>query len=290
MERRCLQLLVLLLCAGIACGGPARAGNGALPKGEIRFRFSTHANNVRVLPPLIADFQLGVCSLSGAGVIKNGKVSGTLTCVDRLKPGTRSLKAKIVGASYSEVGSAKKLSLTVEITESSHPSNEAAPGVQGILELQDSPVLLKNGKPDDSVGLGSWSGPVRTHIHGYNNQDPGARTSPPTGGKPNGGQWADVVIEGAAGDISGTWKSDYGPVTLRLHRGMITGSWNQGTGRIGKIVSGTFNAQTGTLTFSYSQDWNKQKGTATLKLSTDGQRLTGIWKQPSGSGAWTLTR
>lgn len=276
--------------ANAANNRPKNSRNNSLPKGEIKFRFSTYAKNVKVLPPLVADFQLGTSRITGNGIIKGGKVTGSFDDTDQLKRGTRWMKARIIGGSYSEVGPARRLSLTVEITASSHPSDEAAARVKGTLELQDSPTLLSNGKPDDTVGLGGWGGAVRTHIHGFNNQDPGPRTEPPTGGLPNGGQWADVVIEGPAGDISGTWKSAYGPVTLRVHNGGVTGSWNQGRGKIGKIVSGAYQPQARTLTFKYYQDWNKQNGSAALKLSGDGKRLTGTWKQPSGSGVWTLKR
>jgi hypothetical protein len=272
-----------------AAGGPNNRRN-SLPAGEIKFRFSGYANNVKVLPPLVAEYQLGVSRITGNGVIKDGKVTGSLTDTDALKRGTRSLKARIVGGSYSEVGPARRLSLTVEITESSHPTDEAAPGVTGTLELQDSPARLKNGKPDDSVGLGGWNGAVRTHIHGWNNEDPGQRTWPTKGGPPNGGLWADVEIGAGARDISGTWNSDWGPVTLRVHQGRVTGSWAQGRGRVGKITGGSWNPQTGTLTFTYSQDWNKQKGSTTLRLSPDGRRLTGTWKQTSGNGTWSMTR
>lgn len=268
----------------------ARSGRNSLPKGEIKFRFSAYANNVKVLPPLVADFQLGMSRISGAGVIKDGIVTGTLSDTDNLKRGTRWLKARIEGGSYSEVGVARRLSLRVAITGSSHPTDEAAPGLIGTLELQDSPALLKNGKPDDTVGLGSWSGSVRTHVHGWNNEDPGQRTDPPKGGPPNGGLWADVSIEGGGKGVSGVWKSDWGPVTLRDHNGVVTGSWNQRAGQIGKIVGGAYNPRSGTLTFNYTQDWNKQRGSASLRLSADGQRLSGTWKQQSGSGSWTLTR
>jgi len=288
----------LLLPVVAICGwpSPADAGGGntlmnrGLPKGPITFRFSSFANNVKALPPLVAEFQLGACRLDGNGVIKDGKITGSLNCVDQLRKGTRSLTARFLGGSFSEVGSARRLSLVVEITASSHPSDEAAPGLTGTLELQDSPVRLKNGKVDDTVGLGGWSGAVRTHIHGYNNEDPGERTRPPTGGPPNGGQWADVTIEVKPGNPSGTWKSDWGPVTLRVHNGHVTGSWQQAPGKVGKIVSGSFDPRTGKLTFRYSQSWNRQSGTATFQLSTDGSRLTGTWKQSGGNGSWTMTR
>ncbi len=271
-------------------GGNPQSNNNSLPKGEIKFQFSTHANNVKVLPPLVADYQLGVCRLTGSGVIKDGKVTGTLDCVDQLRRATYSLKAKIVDGSYSEIGLARILSLTVEITGSSHPTDEAAPGVTGTLTLRDSPALLANGKPDDSVGLGSWIGAGKTHIHGYNNENPGPRTYPPTGGLPNGGQWADVDIGGTAGSISGVWQSNWGAVTLRVHNNNVTGSWTQAGGKTGKITSGTFDPASGALTFKFSQDWNRENGTATLKLSLDRKRLTGTWKHSSGSGTWTMTR
>lgn len=263
---------------------------GPLPAGEIKFRFEAYANNVKVLPPLVADFQLGVSRISGSGIIKDGKVTGTLNDTDMLRRGTRSMQAKIIGGTYEEDGATRRLKLIVEITASSHPQDEAAPGVRGTLVLQDSSVLLSNKQPNDFVAIGEWNGEVRTHIHGWNNEDPGPRTEPKTGGK-GGGQWADVEISRPVNSgLAGLWRTDWGNMTLHVHAGNITGSWDQGGGKIGRITGGTFDPVKKVLTFKYYQDWNKQNGSAELKLSDDGKKLFGTWKQGSGSGTWTMTR
>lgn len=193
-------MIVVLLAGEVPSAATQARSGGALPDGPIEFRFSAHANNVRVLPPLVGEWQLGVSRLSGRGEIRDGAVTGTFTDTDDLTRGTRSLTATIEDGTFVEVGGTRRLTLTVRITRSSHPADECAPGLTGLLELQDSPDPLPgNGQPNDFVRLTGWSGDCRTHVHGWNNEDPGPRTNPPTGGPPSGGQWADVEIGGAAG-------------------------------------------------------------------------------------------
>ena len=107
------------------------------------------------------------------------------------RPHQRSIAAEIIDGSYVKAGEAHRLILTVRITNSSHPDRDLI-GETGTLELQDSPVVIVNGKFDDYVML-TWSGAC-SHVHGWINQDPGPRTDPPTGGPPEGGQWAIVNI------------------------------------------------------------------------------------------------
>lgn len=96
--------------------------------------------------------------------------------------------------------------------------------------------------------------------------------------------------------LQGTWKSDWGPVTLNVGAvsadgsASVTGSWNQGEGKIGRFTSGSFNAQTGSLTLYYYESWVPLQGNAQLELSGDKQTLSGTWAQPGGSGSWTMTR
>lgn len=192
-----LLFAALAACPGLLSGQTPASSPTALPDGPIDFEFEAYANNVRVVPPLVAEFQLGVSRLSGRGTIRDGRVTGSFRDTDRLRLGTRSLDARIVDGTYREIGSTRLLSLRVEITASSHPSDECAPGLTGLLEIQDSPDSLPgNGQPNDFVRLGSWSGDCRTHVHGWNNTDGGPRTAPESGGPPGGGQWAVVEVEG----------------------------------------------------------------------------------------------
>lgn len=95
--------------------------------------------------------------------------------------------------------------------------------------------------------------------------------------------------------IKGTWQSDWGEVVFNSD---LTGRWNQGGGRIGRIKDGKYDPRTRKLIFHYYQSWNDMYGTAIMKLSEDGNQLLGTWKQQrlssslgsGGSGSWTMTR
>lgn len=159
------------------------------------FSFVAFGNNVRVLPPLVGEWQLGTAILTGSGSIKNGTVVGAV--LDRDNPPNpkyppRSMQADIIGARFEQEGSTRRLFLTIRIKTSSHPQQNCAPGMTGTLELQDSPELMPNGKTFDYAILDGWSGDCPSHTHGWNNTDGGERTSPPYGGPPDGGQRADV--------------------------------------------------------------------------------------------------
>ncbi|MBI2265502.1 MAG: hypothetical protein HYU64_10070 [Armatimonadetes bacterium] len=96
--------------------------------------------------------------------------------------------------------------------------------------------------------------------------------------------------------ISGTWKSDWGPVTLQhgaIQGGQpvgVTGHWVQGPDKRGTFTGGSYNPSTGVVTLNYYEPWKKISGSATLTLSADGKTLSGTWKQPDGAGSWTMTR
>ena len=98
-------------------------------------------------------------------------------------------------------------------------------------------------------------------------------------------------------DLSGQWKGDWGPVTLRQDGLSITGSYEEGTAAVPKpgiITSGTFNLATRILVITFYQDWDKMKGSATFTLSQDGTRLNGMATESgpdeSWSGRWDLWR
>lgn len=185
-----LAVAALLLAPG-AAGRPATSPT-------LRFSFEGYANNVRVLPPLVGKWQLGVGRIHGQGVFAPGRVSGTLTDTDdpklsRYEP--RSLRARIVGGNWTIAAHnvSRTLVLTVEITSSSHPDDECAPGLRGRLTLFDTDAKLSNGQVDDVIVLGKWAGKCNTHVHGWSNVD-NPRTDPTSGGR-GGGNWADVRVK-----------------------------------------------------------------------------------------------
>jgi N-formylglutamate amidohydrolase len=108
--------------------------------------------------------------------------------------------------------------------------------------------------------------------------------------------------------LSGSWNSDWGPVSLR-HSSIegrapvqVVGEWQQPPGAgacpaqqgppgcVGRIEQGRYDPATGVLEFTYYQDWNDTRGTARLTLAPDGAALSGTWTQPGEQGTWTLQR
>jgi hypothetical protein len=191
--------LALILALASALLLPASA---ASTQSAYRFSFSAYANNVKVVKPLVGKWQLGVAEIRGSGTAGDTVTVGTfLDEDDPMLPQyeARWLRAKAVTwASKQQIlahgkGTITTLTVIVEITSSSHPNDECAPGLTGKLTLVDSTAKIANGENGDTVLLGSWSGKCNTHVHGWTNQDGGARTSPRYGG-PGGGQWAVVKV------------------------------------------------------------------------------------------------
>jgi hypothetical protein len=95
--------------------------------------------------------------------------------------------------------------------------------------------------------------------------------------------------------VAGTWRSNHGSVTL-LHAPsvngqpvVVTGSWDQGGGRIGEIRGGNFTPATGVFELRYFQPWNSATGTGRFTISADGTKLNGTYAQDGGtSGAWNM--
>ena len=158
--------------------------------------FRGYANNVRVLPPLVGKWQLGVGRIQGSGSIAGGTVSMTFTDTDtpRLAQYAPSyIKARVVSATFNRSGDTTTLDARVRITASSLNGGQCPVGDEGELRLVDSPDRISNGQSADSIVLWRWTAKCG-HVHGWNNADQGARTQPPTGGPPNGGNWATVSI------------------------------------------------------------------------------------------------
>lgn len=200
LRRALLGVFVVGLAAvGLASAAPTSSK-------AIRFSFEGYANHIRVVPPLVGKWQLGVAKIRGSGSLAPGDLRGTFYDTDDPKLSQyepRWLRARVIGYRYTAQphGGEKKLILTVEITSSSHPDDECAPGVRGLLTLIDSNERLSNGENSDAIYVASqggesarWTGKCNTHVHGWNNTDGGRRTDPARGG-PGGGQWAAVNIK-----------------------------------------------------------------------------------------------
>lgn len=101
-----------------------------------------------------------------------------------------------------------------------------------------------------------------------------------------------------AGGIAGYWSSDWG--TVHFTQGpllaggycAISGTWEQAPNKIGSIMEGQYYPQQGggNVKFKYYLPWKHITGHAVLSLSPDGRMLSGTWRQPDGSGTWTMTR
>ncbi len=185
---------------GALKGGPSVAGEGK----TYTFSFRTYANNVRVVKPLVGAWQLGVARATGSGKFEahDGQLvgnPGTVRIVsDPLlsRYPTRTMTAKVIGFSYSSTPhpAAELLSLKIQVTASSHPEIDCAPGTIGWVKLRDTDARLSNGKNGDYVTVGDWKSKCPSFVMGWTNADGGPRTAPQSGGPPDGGQWAIVSV------------------------------------------------------------------------------------------------
>jgi Mg-chelatase subunit ChlD len=175
---------------------------------KIHFSFKTYANNVRVVAPLVGKWQLGQATLRGSGVLNpDGSVAsgGVIRDIDlNSNPrNTLSMWVRVLSGTRSFAGDGVILRLVVEVTGSSD-SDICLAGTRGLVILVDDDTPIPNGQNGDSVRSvyprrGGFMKAPRgiasciSHVHGWNNTDGGARTSPARGG-PGGGQWAIVEV------------------------------------------------------------------------------------------------
>jgi hypothetical protein len=160
-----------------------------------KWSVTAFANNVRVLAPLVGKWQLGKFHLRGSGSLgKSGTATGTISDVDDLTspPNRLFVNMNVIGGQLTQQGAALILTLTVQITNADHVNGESPNGLRGTVVLISDPTKLPNGKNSDGF-TETWAGSCG-HVHGTNNTDAGPRTSPQTGGPPNGGQWAIVRL------------------------------------------------------------------------------------------------
>lgn len=194
------MLRVLAALAGMALAATAGSA-GAGSSGGTDFSFRGYANNVRVVKPLVGEFQLGRAHIRGSGTLGPGSAfDGTIRANtepkhSRYQPA--SMRANVVGYRFSQAahGVSSKITLTVEIESARNGGPRCDPGVRGTIEIVDSSLKLDNGQRRDRIIMGGWDDDrCPTFVQGWTNQDGGARTSPRHGGPPDGGQWAVVRV------------------------------------------------------------------------------------------------
>lgn len=162
----------------------------------VQFSFHAYANDVRVVPPLVGRWQLGFSHFNGSGTLGatlSSTMSNTFAPHSSRYP-FASMSAVVVGYSYYSApgGAYKTLDMTIEVTATN--AKFCARGDRGTLKLLQTTQRLKNGALGDAVGLSWPTGRCPTFYQGWINADGGAKTSPPAGGPPSGGQWAIVNI------------------------------------------------------------------------------------------------
>ncbi|MGZ4400313.1 MAG: vWA domain-containing protein [Gaiellaceae bacterium] len=178
---------------------------------SISFTFTAYANNVRVGPPLVGRFQLGVARVSGSGTIDGtGRLvkGGTIRDTDTPNRFTRpprgaAIWARVVyGKKVTISPDYTKLELVVQVNVSATPES-CVVGTRGLVTLVNDDRAMANSQSSDTVVTiypqagGVLTAPdrgrsCRTHHQGWSNAD--NPNTDPTRGGPGGGQWADVKI------------------------------------------------------------------------------------------------
>jgi hypothetical protein len=214
------------LCGQGAAGGGGGGGSGGRHGGgfigPLEFTADMYAHNVKVLPPLVGDFQLGVVRIKGSGKIDaDGSASGSFHVTfdpERSRYSPTSLSVSVVDAGVTKKGSKTTILLKVKITGSNNPRGQCPVGDTGLVTLIDWPKKLSNGKDSDFISITDWT-KACGHQHGTGNED-SAKALPTRGGPPDGGQWAIVKIHRLAGGGGG---SGQGPQTANAALGIVVG-------------------------------------------------------------------
>ena len=111
------------------------------------------------------------------------------------------------------------------------------------------------------------------------------------------GQAASAFSESAIADLSGTWSSNYGPMTWTTvgkdsnNQIILNCKWGD-DGSFGKIVWARFVPKNngGTLKLEYFAPGRNHYGYSQFELSPDGNTLTGTYYELENQGPWNLTR
>lgn len=170
-------------------------------RATIHASFQGYANDVKVVPPLVGPYQLGVSHFNGNITItpQGGGVSRITGMIsDSNQPlfsryPANSMTAQVIGYTYYKAphGAYTKLTLAIQILDTN--GARCARGDQGTLTLLQSAHRLSNGQRSDAIGM-AWGARCPQFVQGWINANGGAKTSPGFGGPPNGGQWAIVKI------------------------------------------------------------------------------------------------
>jgi hypothetical protein len=170
-------------------------------RATIHASFQGYANDVKVVPPLVGPYQLGVSHFNGNLTITplgagGTRITGTIS--DSNQPlfsryPANSMTAQVIGYTYYKAphGAYTKLTLAIQILDTN--GARCASGDQGTLTLLQSAQKLSNDQRSDAIGM-AWGSRCPQFVQGWINADGGAKTSPGFGGPPNGGQWAIVKI------------------------------------------------------------------------------------------------
>jgi len=88
-------------------------------------------------------------------------------------------------------------------------------------------------------------------------------------------------------DFTGTWQTNWGPMTLHQRGNQVTGSYTHQGGHVSGTVSGS------TLTLKWWQDGNGNSGEGTFTFVVENGRakFKGTWRDKNGrGGGWSGTR
>ena len=166
----------------------------ALGAETLHVGFRGYANNVRVRPPLVGAFQLGVARIHGSadlGTTFSGTVSGTNIPQSEKYPRT-SFTADVVSWQWKRAPHSTAITARLGIKVIRTNARKCAAGDTGVIRLRDSSAKRPNGENQDYITV-TWANDRCPGFHqGWTNGDGGERTSPSYGGPPHGGQWAIV--------------------------------------------------------------------------------------------------
>lgn len=177
--------------------GTCTAG-ACMQASDVRFSFKTYANDVRVGPPLVGAWQLGVSRMDGSGVISaDGKLVSGGSVSNTFRPNRYTWHPYPGTFAYRVTGGTvtltpvPRLVLDVVLTRASSPAPKftCRSGMRGTITLVDNDAKLANGQSADTATV---QVPACGHSQGWGNIDD-PNTQPPRGG-PGGGKWAVVEI------------------------------------------------------------------------------------------------
>ena len=164
----------LFAAAGCLIGlvpGPATAGTAP------EWSFKAYANDVRVVPPLVGDWQLGKSRISGSGVGFDGSLRDTWE-PHKARYQPAQMRSHVTGYHYRQAAHGVSETLVLNIVIDSTDSPGCAAGDTGKLKLVDSTQKLSNGESADRVSMSWKNDRCPGWVQGWSNEDGGRKTSP----------------------------------------------------------------------------------------------------------------